>query len=128
MRTHWANILTPRRSTAEGCLIDSATVTPGKIRRLADVVRRRRQGAALQVRRAVALALCLVLVAAMPADVLAQNSRSKKRSKKSKAPACKNCKPETKAPEIPAVSVENAALQKELTELGHGLRTGAAGG
>src|SRR5262249_19700931 len=41
--------------------------------------------------------------------------------------ACKNCKPETKAPEIPAVSVEDAALQKELTELGHGLRTGAPG-
>lgn len=68
-----------------------------------------------------------MLLAAVPADVSAQASHSKKRSRKSKAPACKNCKPETVAPEIAPVVVEDSALQKELTELGHGLRTGAPG-
>ena len=81
----------------------------------------------LAFRRTVAWALCLVLLAGVPVDVSAQASHSKKRSRKPKAPSCKNCKPETAAPEIAPVAVEDSALQKELTELGHGLRTGAPG-
>jgi peptidoglycan lytic transglycosylase len=69
----------------------------------------------------------MVLLAGFPADVLAQASRSKKRSHKPRAQGCKSCKPETAAPEIAPVAAEDSALQKELTELGHGLRTAAPG-
>ena len=70
--------------------------------------------------------MCAVLVGTAPADLLAQSHRSKKRSSKSKPAPCKEgCKTETTTPDLAAATPEDSALQKELTELGRSLRTGA---
>src|SRR5262249_562672 len=121
MRTLWENIRTLRRNT------DRARCSPLFFGFLSKTEARRTKSPAFALQRALALCLCAVLFATLPGDVLAQNSRSKKRSKKPKAPACKNCKPGTAVPEIAPVAAEDAALQKELVELGHGLRMGEPG-
>jgi len=111
MRTRWASIrMRRRRSIAEVFLAVLSFV----------------KSIAMLWKRAAAVALCCVLVMGVPADSFAQ-SRAKKRSRKPKTPACKTCKPQTAAPELAVATPEDGALQKELTELGHGLRTGAPG-
>jgi len=85
-----------------------------------------RESRQVSARRILALVLCGALFGSAPTDLLAQSHRAKKRSSKSKPAPCKEgCKTDTTSPELAAGTPEDGALQKELAELGRGLRTGA---
>src|SRR5215831_10793126 len=111
-----ASIHTPRRpSIASAYLLLSAIG-----------LKFQRESRQVSARRILALVLCGALFGSAPTDLLAQSHRAKKRSSKSKPAPCKEgCKTDTTSPELAAGTPEDGALQKELAELGRGLRTGA---
>jgi soluble lytic murein transglycosylase len=61
-------------------------------------------------------------------DAFAQSSQHKRKSKKPKSPPCQTgCKPDTSAPQVAADTPEDAAAQKELSDLAREVRGGAPG-
>jgi peptidoglycan lytic transglycosylase len=61
-------------------------------------------------------------------DAFAQSSQHKRKSKRPKAPPCQTgCKLDTSAPQVAADTPEDAAAQKELSDLARAVRGGAPG-
>ena len=77
----------------------------------------------IYVSRALAILMCVVLLASVPLDVSAQTARSKKKkSHKPKPVPCRTgCTPNTSAPEITAATPDDEAAQRELSSLARAL-------
>jgi soluble lytic murein transglycosylase len=79
-------------------------------------------------RRFAALTLVLVLSLGSSLDAFAQASQHKRKSKKPVSPPCRTgCKPELAAPQVTAETPEDAAAQKDLSELARALHNGTPG-
>ena len=83
----------------------------------------------MYVSRALAILMCVVLLAAVPLDVSAQTARSKKKkSHKPKAVPCRSgCTPNTSAPEITSATPDDEAAQRELSSLARALHNAGPG-
>lgn len=80
------------------------------------------------MQRAIAALLIVVLAAMLPADLLAQSSRTKKKkAKKPSVPCRAGCKPDTTAPDVATSTPEDAALHKQLSELARSLHNATPG-
>lgn len=82
---------------------------------------------ASMARITIALMLAFALTLSSSADLLAQSSRHRRRSKKPAAPPCADCKPEIEAPKVATDTPEDEAAQKELTDLARDVHTGVPG-
>lgn len=79
-------------------------------------------------RRFAALTLALVLSLGSSLDAFAQAGQHKRKSKKPVSPPCRTgCKPEVAAPQVTAETPEDAAAQKDLSELARALHNGTPG-
>jgi len=128
-----ANILTPRPQPATEL---EAALVPGLVPFSGGNARReilRRSGEAkpraIYLSRALAVLVCVALLAAVPLDVPAQQAHSKKKkSHKPKAVPCRTgCAPNTSAPEITSATPDDEAAQRELSSLARGLHNAAPG-
>ena len=79
-------------------------------------------------RSLIAFMLALTLSFGGSLDVPAQSTQHKRKSKKPASPPCRSgCKPETAAPQVAADTPEDAALQKELSDLARSVHNGTPG-
>jgi soluble lytic murein transglycosylase len=105
-----ANILTPHRRAITSSILAKA------------------EGKRSLTMRVCAGVLSALLIFGGAMDTFAQTAKTKKKSKKPKAPACRTgCKPETSAPENSGSNTEDQALQLELTLLARNLRLATPG-
>jgi soluble lytic murein transglycosylase len=129
MRMPSANILTPRRrrDTSFAGTPGSRIVDDGRAR-LAAQGSARRNAPTNYFTHALAVLICVALLAAVPVDAAQQARSKKRRTNKPKPVPCRaGCTPNTSAPEFTATTADDEAAQRELSSLARALRNAAPG-